>query len=161
MSSEFDGVIALPFGMMGISIQQNQLAGLTFLPPTTKILAAQNELAYLAEAELRLWCSNPKHSFDLPLRQNLGTSFQQRVWQFMLQIPAGETRTYGQAAKTLHSSPRAVGGACGRNPLPIIVPCHRITAQKGLGGFNQQNTGWLIEIKQWLLQHEQQANSGS
>ena len=156
MNSQFDAIIALPFGKMGICIQQEQLAGLTFLPPTSKTTTPQNELAYLTEAQLQLWCSNPNHFFDLPLRNNQGTPFQQRVWQFMLQIPTGETRTYGQAAETLHSSPRAIGGACGRNPLPIIVPCHRITAQKGLGGFNQHSSGWLIEVKQWLLQHEQQ-----
>ena len=74
--------------------------------------------------------------FDLPLNAR-GTDFQKSVWELMLEIPYGSTRSYGEVANDLNSAPRAVGGACGKNPIPIIVPCHRIlAANKGIGGFS-------------------------
>ena len=71
--------------------------------------------------------------FDLPLAAH-GTDHQKRVWAMMRDIPFGETATYGGMAMALGSGPRAVGMACGRNPLPIIVPCHRVLASGGKGG---------------------------
>ena len=74
-------------------------------------------------------------AFDLPLAP-AGTSFQQRVWMAMRAIPPGETVTYGELARRLGSEPRAVGGACGANPLPIVIPCHRVVAANGAGGYS-------------------------
>ncbi|WP_298377896.1 methylated-DNA--[protein]-cysteine S-methyltransferase [Azospirillum sp.] len=71
--------------------------------------------------------------FDLPLNP-AGTPFRQRVWDLMLTIPYGEAATYGGMAKALGSAPRAVGGACGANPIPIIIPCHRVLASGGAPG---------------------------
>ena len=88
------------------------------------------------QEELASYWDAPQHVFQLPWRAE-GTLFQQQVWQVMLQIPPGQTLSYGQVAQQLASAPRAVGGACGRNPLPIVIPCHRIVAAGGLGGFNQ------------------------
>jgi methylated-DNA-[protein]-cysteine S-methyltransferase len=63
--------------------------------------------------------------------------------------------TYGALAAALQSSARAVGGACGANPYPVVVPCHRVIASDGgLGGFARQRGGFLLEVKRWLLQHE-------
>jgi methylated-DNA-[protein]-cysteine S-methyltransferase len=74
--------------------------------------------------------------FDLPLSAR-GTDFQKRVWAMMCDIPFGETATYGGMAMALGSGPRAVGTACGRNPIPIIVPCHRVMGAGGReGGFS-------------------------
>ena len=73
--------------------------------------------------------------FDLPIHA-AGSAFDQRVWAAMRAIPFGETRTYGDLAHATDSAPRAVGGACGRNPIPIIVPCHRVLARGGLGGYS-------------------------
>ena len=86
---------------------------------------------------------------DLPLDPH-GTDFQRRVWQALLTIPSGGTRTYGELAKQLHSSPRAVGGAVGRNPISILIPCHRIV---GSGG---KLTGYAggLEAKRFLLELE-------
>ena len=71
-----------------------------------------------------------------------------KVWQIMQQIEAGSTLTYGEVAKQLLSAPRAVGGACGANPLPVFIPCHRIIAANSkLGGFNSGNIFLTLELK--------------
>lgn len=73
--------------------------------------------------------------FDLPL-EPAGSPFEQRVWAAMRQIAHGQTRSYGELAIEIGSAPRAVGGACGRNPIPIVIPCHRVLARGGLGGYS-------------------------
>lgn len=83
-----------------------------------------------------------------------GTSHDAKVWQAMCGIPYGQTRTYGDIAKSLGSAAQAVGNACARNPLPIIVPCHRIVGKNGLGGFNGSTGDDTVSIKHWLLEHE-------
>jgi O-6-methylguanine DNA methyltransferase len=90
-------------------------------------------------------------AFDCPLDM-AGTPFQLRVWEALKQIPYGQTMTYGQLAAKLGrpNAARAVGGACGANPIPIVVPCHRVLASNGgLGGY-----GGGLEWKQWLLDLE-------
>lgn len=90
-------------------------------------------------------------AFDLPVRP-AGTTFQRLVWHIMQRIPKGHVRTYGGVAEELGASARAVGTACGRNPIPIIIPCHRIVAANGkLGGFSASGG---VEDKVWLLRHE-------
>jgi methylated-DNA-[protein]-cysteine S-methyltransferase len=89
-----------------------------------------------AERQLAGYFARRLRRFDLPLRAR-GTPFQQRVWALMRDIPYGETATYGGMAMALASGPRAVGTACGRNPLPIVVPCHRVLGRGGSeGGFS-------------------------
>jgi methylated-DNA-[protein]-cysteine S-methyltransferase len=82
-----------------------------------------------------------------------GTAFQRRVWQAIAAIPVGQTRTYGQIARQIGSGPRAVANACGANNTPLLIPCHRVVAQNGIGGFMQSKQNGLL-IKQWLLAHE-------
>ena len=83
-----------------------------------------------------------------------GTSFQQSVWHELCKIPLGEIRTYGEIANKLNSSARAVGNACRKNPVQIIVPCHRVVSAKGLGGYAGETQGRQLDIKRWLLNHE-------
>ena len=83
-----------------------------------------------------------------------GTLFQKSVWHELSKIPLGETRTYGEIANKLNSSPRAVGNACRRNPIQIIVPCHRVVSATGLGGYAGETGGKQLDIKRWLLKHE-------
>ncbi len=84
-----------------------------------------------------------------------GTAFRQRVWQALAQIPIGESRTYGELARELRSAPRAIGGACGANPIALVIPCHRVVGTRGsLGGFMGVTEGGPIAIKRWLLTHE-------
>jgi methylated-DNA-[protein]-cysteine S-methyltransferase len=92
--------------------------------------------------------------FDLPLELN-GTEHQLKVWYALREIPSGQIQTYGGLAKSLHSSPRAIGQACGNNPIPIVIPCHRIVGKNGLGGFMHSTESKELNIKHWLLAHEQ------
>ncbi len=81
-----------------------------------------------------------------------GTQFQKKVWQALKKIPSGTVRTYGDVAKELKTSSRAVGQACRRNNIPLFIPCHRVVAAQGIGGFMG---GYRhVERKRWLLQHE-------
>ena len=94
-------------------------------PSTQKI-----PLLHEAKKQLGAYFDGKLNHFDLPLAPQ-GTPFYKRVWSHMLEIPYGQVETYGEVATQIGSAPRAVGGACGRNPIPIIVPCHRIV---GAGG---------------------------
>ena len=94
--------------------------------------------AVLEEAvrQLEQYFAGKRTRFDLPLAAR-GTDFQKSVWNMMCEIPFGGTATYGGMAMALGSGPRAVGMACGRNPIPIIVPCHRVLGSGGKeGGFS-------------------------
>lgn len=138
---------------MGVRMAGERLEGLEFLPPDTPLRDASGSAARVA-AELEAYYANPNHVFDLPLHP-AGTPFRQRVWQAIAAIPPGRTRGYGDLARELGSSPRAVGQAVGDNPLPIAIPCHRVIARDGgLGGFNHCRAGFALDVKRWLLSHE-------
>ncbi len=94
-----------------------------------------------------------QYRFSLPFSLG-GTDFQQRVWAALQEIPPGETRTYGELAKSLNSSPRAVGNACRANPCAIVVPCHRVVSAVGLGGYAGATHAAGLAPKRWLLRHE-------
>ena len=101
--------------------------------------------------QLRRYFDAPQDSFDIPLQQQ-GTPYQRRVWRALQRIPPGQTLTYGQLAKRLHTSPRAIGNACRQNPLPLLIPCHRVVAANGEpGGFSAHGG---IETKKKLLMLE-------
>ncbi|OQA34436.1 MAG: Methylated-DNA--protein-cysteine methyltransferase [Betaproteobacteria bacterium ADurb.Bin341] len=147
-------VFAAPAFCLGIVIEGEVLAKLDFLPPQ-KESAGASPLAREVIRQLRAWLADAKFAFDLPLKAQ-GTNFQRRVWAQIAAIPPGQTRTYGELAQVLNTGPRAVGQACGANPVPIVVPCHRVIAAKGrLGGFAHHGGGFLLEVKRWLLAHEQ------
>jgi methylated-DNA-[protein]-cysteine S-methyltransferase len=97
---------------------------------------------------------DPKHRFDLPYAL-VGSPFEQQVWRAIATIPSGSTRTYGELAGALATAARPVGRACGSNPVPLLVPCHRVVAAGGgLGGFMHSRTSFALSIKHWLLRHE-------
>lgn len=100
--------------------------------------AIQNRTALLVRAkeELEEYFDRKRRRFTLPLAPP-GTDFQRRVWKRMRQVPYGTTITYGELAAELGTSSRAVGQACARNPIPVIIPCHRVVARRGrLGGYS-------------------------
>lgn len=115
----------------------------------------------LAEAvrQIEAYFSDPGFPFDLRLA-SAGTPFQQQVWQLLGQIPLGQTASYASIAWQAGSGPRAVAAACKANPYPIVVPCHRVVAAQGLGGYCGQRDGPMLEIKRWLLWHEGRASMG-
>lgn len=93
-------------------------------------------------------------AFEITKMSPDGTVFQKSVWNELSKIPLGETCTYGDIAKKLHTSPRAVGNACRKNPIQVIVPCHRVVSAAGVGGYAGETKGKQIDIKNWLLNHE-------
>lgn len=103
-----------------------------------------------ALAQLAAYFDGRLTQFDLPL-DLAGSEFQRRVCDAMSDIPFGETVTYGDLAARLGASAQAIGNACGGNPIPVIIPCHRVLAASGLGGYSGAGG---VETKVWLLRHE-------
>ncbi len=145
--------MAAPFGRLGITLRDGALADIFFLGNRVPLCAPGTELGRTVLAQLDAYFSNPKFSFDLPLVMD-GTPYQRRVWRALRRIPVGETKSYGELAKRLRSSARAVGNACRANPIPIVVPCHRVVATSGIGGFMGKESGNALRLKRWLLDHE-------
>lgn len=155
-TASFQACMRTPFATLGIEATDTHVIGIRFLAPSVPALAPRrNSIAHLACAQLSAYLDNPRFVFDLPLRFS-GTRHRVAVWEAMQRIPAGRTRTYGEIAKELGSSARAVGGACGANPIPVVIPCHRVVASGGaLGGFMGATAdGFELAIKRWLLEHE-------
>jgi methylated-DNA-[protein]-cysteine S-methyltransferase len=152
-SDHYDAVVISPFGALGINAQ-DALTSIDFLRRGVRPRPARTPLAREVCAQLRAYFSNPRHVFDLPLAVH-GSAYQERVWRALRRIPAGRVLSYGQLAGKLASGARAVGSACRANPVPIVVPCHRvISADGGLGGFMGSQAPTQLAIKQWLLAHE-------
>jgi methylated-DNA-[protein]-cysteine S-methyltransferase len=145
-------VVAAPFGALGVRMSDGMLVAIDFLPPS-RPFASTDPATRAVCARLAEYLRDPHRPFDLPVRV-AGTPFQQRVWSAIRQIPVGETLTYTELAQRVASGPRAVANACGANPIPVVIPCHRVVAKHGLGGFMQGRKAGSIFIKQWLLQHE-------
>ena len=151
--SAYAAVIEFPRMRVGIRIEGDALTGIVYLPPETPLLAPQGALAGQAVRQIEKYRDDPDASFDLPL-SGKGTQFHRAVGRQISAIPRGRTRTYGDLARRIGSEARAVGQACGDNPFPIVVPCHRVVAADGLGGFSHHVDGYLLESKKWLLKHE-------
>lgn len=150
---DYQAKLKLPFGVLGIRCSELAVTGIDFLPASTKPQRARNAFAATVCAQLLRYVENPAAQFTLPLQFN-GTPHQQKVWRAMQNIPRGQTRRYGELAVELHSAAQAVGQACGANPIPIIIPCHRVVGKAGLGGFMRHAGGASVDIKRWLLTHE-------
>jgi methylated-DNA-[protein]-cysteine S-methyltransferase len=157
-TAEYDFLYDSPTGQLGVCIdagsitkiiwlEQNVLATTETSPPKSinkklkqEVVSALDDYfeSGLIEDEISL-CPD-------------GTCFQKKVWQALKRIPSGTVKTYGDVAKELKTSSRAVGQACRRNNIPLFIPCHRVVAARGIGGFMG---GYRhVERKRWLLQHE-------
>ena len=146
-------VIAAPTFCVGVCCSEAALLEIRYLEPQAES-PPENALAAEAVRQIRAYLADPAQAFDLPLAVS-GSAFQRRVWQQIAAIPLHRTRTYGAIAGLLESAPRAVGQACGANPFPLVIPCHRVIAADGrLGGFARQRGGFLLDVKRWLLSHE-------
>jgi len=140
--------IETPLGRTGIEERDGAIVAFYWqageMAPSTPLLRE-------AVKQITAYFDNRLEAFDLPLNP-AGSPFEQRVYNAMAAIPKGETRSYGDLAKCLNAQPQAIGQACGSNPIPVIIPCHRVVASNGLGGFSG-NGG--VEMKVKLLKHEQ------
>ncbi len=150
---DYQAKLSVPFGVLGIRCAGDALTGIDFLPAGEKPQRATSELAKTVCEQLLGYIEDPDARFTVPLKPG-GTPHQQKVWQAMCDIPRGETRSYGELAAALQSGAQAVGQACGSNPIPIIIPCHRVVGRSGLGGFMRHANGSPLDIKRWLLAHE-------
>jgi methylated-DNA-[protein]-cysteine S-methyltransferase len=139
--------ISSPVGRLAISATEEAIVAIGWSDE-----AQGEETALLAEARRQLlaYFERRLKLFDLPLRP-AGSTFDQRVWAAMRHIPHGQTRSYGELAIEIGSAPRAIGRACGRNPIPIVIPCHRVLGRNGLGGYSG---GAGLPTKQRLLELE-------
>jgi methylated-DNA-[protein]-cysteine S-methyltransferase len=138
---------------VAVTTRDGKVAGIRYLPLDGEKISPRNALAKEAARQLERYREDPDTVFDLPLLVE-GTPLQRGVWDAMCAIPRGRTRTYGELARELGADPRAIGQCCGDNRLPIVIPCHRVVAADGIGGFSHTTEGYLIEVKRWLLAHE-------
>jgi methylated-DNA-[protein]-cysteine S-methyltransferase len=154
-SEIFSAIVTAPFGAMGIRTEDAQVRELVYLPPHFHEKDALDPVAGQAVEQVLRYFDDPDFVFTLPLLDK-GSAFQRRVWDAICAIPRGAVRTYGHLAKEIGSAPRAVGQACGANWWPLIIPCHRVTAAGGLGGFSNHDdeNGFHLAVKRWLLKHE-------
>lgn len=135
-----------PFGWVSLVERDGLLVGVTW-----RRVEEPDETPLLAEGlrQLQAYFDRRLTRFDLPF--DWGEGLNAAVRRAMAEIPMGETRTYGQIAKAVGAAPQAVGQACGANPLPILIPCHRVTGTDWFGGFSAPGG---VETKAALLRHE-------
>jgi methylated-DNA-[protein]-cysteine S-methyltransferase len=151
--NNYAAIVSAPGFSLGIRCNEDEITAIEYLEPRAEV-APKSLLAKETVRQLRAWLKDPQFAFSLPLAP-AGTPFQRRVWAGIAAIPPGQTRQYGEVAADIGSGPRAVGNACGANPYPVVVPCHRVVAAGGgLGGFGRNRDGFLLEVKRWLLEHE-------
>lgn len=156
MIKNVSAVIHAPFAAIGIVTNEHAITDLLLsaIDSTPCLSPCKGSLAELACQQLEAYLKDSRFIFELPLHIS-GTDHQIKVWRAMQLVASGSTCTYGELAKWTNSSARAVGQTCGRNPIPIIIPCHRIISANGtLGGFMRGQTDHALSIKRWLLSHE-------
>jgi len=149
----YDAIIEFPKMKVAVKTRDERVTDICYLPPAVKVQSPTNPLAARAAEQLERYRADPNTRFELPLLIE-GSDFQRRLWDALCTIPRGKTLTYGELAQRLGAEPRAIGQACGDNRLPIVIPCHRVVAADGLGGFAHSTSGYLLEAKRWLLLHE-------
>ena len=158
----YDVVVAFPRMKVAVRTRDERVTDIVYLPPSAPLQVAKNSLAEKAARQLQAYLADPDTRFELPLQVE-GTPFQRRLWAALCEIPRGKTLTYGELARRLGGDGaemnRAVGQACGDNRLPIVIPCHRVVAANGIGGFAHARRGYLLEAKRWLLAHECSADA--
>jgi methylated-DNA-[protein]-cysteine S-methyltransferase len=153
MLESFHAKLPAPFAVLGVRTLGERVTDIEYLPRGVAPLAPLNALAERACREIERYIDDPEHVFNLPFEYS-GTVFQCKVWRQISAIPAGRTLTYSDVARALKTAPRPVGGACGANRLPIVIPCHRVLAARGIGGFMGGRGVDALDIKRWLLRHE-------
>ena len=149
----YDAIIEFPKMKVAVRTRDERVSEIRYLPTQVAVQAPRTALADRAARQLECYRDDADTQFDLPLLIE-GSEFQRRLWDALCEIPRGRTLTYGELAKRLGVDARAIGQACGDNRLPIVIPCHRVVAANGIGGFAHSTGGYLVEAKRWLLAHE-------
>ncbi len=153
----FDAVIATPLPggwRLGVRLQDDLVQAVEFLPAQVAVFAPDGTKAQHIAGLLSDYFQDPHVALNKIPIAPARTAFQARVREAMLRIPAGKTCAYGELAAQIQTASRAVAGACRANPVPLVVPCHRVVAASGLGGFMGALGGAPLELKAWLLKHE-------
>jgi methylated-DNA-[protein]-cysteine S-methyltransferase len=148
----YTAIIQTPCGKLGVVCSQF-LIRLELVSDDIPLKNSLDPLVGQLVHELDCYFANPNFKFTIPY-QVTGTTFQKRVWEALVRLPVGKTISYSGLAKRLKTGARAIGNACRTNPLLLLIPCHRVLAQNGLGGFSGDHTGKKVAVKQWLVNHE-------
>ena len=150
----FQARIQTPFADLGIRLEGSRLAAVEFIRSQKERVPDDNAAIEICQ-HIRRYLDDPFQNdfLDIPCCYT-GTTFQVKVWKALRKIPPGQVLTYGELAERLDTSARAVGNACRKNPIPVVIPCHRVVAASGIGGYAGATHGSLFAIKRWLLQHE-------
>jgi methylated-DNA-[protein]-cysteine S-methyltransferase len=145
------GYLSTAFGVIEVVVSDTGLRHVNLAATRTPGTSEPSALLATALGQISEYLAGERRSFDLPLDLH-GTEFQILAWNALALVPFGTTATYAQQAASIKrpTAVRAIGAANGRNPVPIVLPCHRIIGADGsLTGFS-----WGLEVKTWLLQHE-------
>jgi methylated-DNA-[protein]-cysteine S-methyltransferase len=154
---QFDLLYSAPFSLLGVTLTRGKVSGIDFLDDE-KAIADASEMPEISKSaqkvkeELDRYFKDGLYPLDLSV-ELVGSPFQIKVWQTLRKIKPGNTVSYGMLARQLKSSARAIGGACRTNPIPIIIPCHRVVSRQGLGGYCGDDEQ-RIDYKRCLLLHE-------
>jgi methylated-DNA-[protein]-cysteine S-methyltransferase len=151
---DYQASIITPFAHLGIRMVGDKLAAIDFIDSDGEIKPHDAGAQGVCN-QIRRYLDSPAGGYSFSIAYQLaGTPFQQSVWNALATIPAGKVTRYGELAKKLGTSARAVGNACRMNPVPVVIPCHRVVAAHGIGGYAGDTGGELLDIKRWLLEHE-------
>ena len=153
MLESYHAKLATPFAVLGVRTVGNRVTDIDYLPLGIETLAPTTKLAERTCLEIERYLDDPQYAPQVPF-EYAGTAFQCRVWREISAIAPGRTLTYNDIARSLRTAPRPVGGACGKNRLPIVIPCHRVLGSGGIGGFMGGSEAPALAIKRWLLRHE-------
>ena len=155
MKQNYQASVKTPFAHLALVLKADELVAIDFLQQNKAEIVPTSAAAKKIVRQIKAYCKHNAGEFDVKLDLH-GTEFQKKVWRELQKIPFGKVRTYGELARKLKTSARAVGNACRRNPVPLIVPCHRIVAANGIGGYAGNTSGAVHSIKRELLDHEGQ-----
>lgn len=140
-------------GKLGIVVNKNSLVGIHFLDTQVADKPPVSSISQQIVSQIEQFFLNPIHPFSFYIKAE-GSHFQKIVWRQLRKLAPGHVCRYGDLAKKCQTSARAIGNACRANPIPIVVPCHRVVAATGLGGYSGKVIGREIAIKKWLLNNE-------
>ncbi len=157
-NQQYDAVFTTELATIGLQFDGARLIRVKYLDKKSQQTTPEKSLTALTNAVKRkiekyIDSRSKTKTINIDISLNV-TPFQYKVLEQLQKIPYGETRTYGEIAKILKTSPRAIGNACRNNPLPIIIPCHRVVAANGIGGHDGARAGSLLNIKRRLLEME-------